>query len=230
MTPFEVPSAMETFRETQPSGCEVLRVAHDGGSAASNALARTWISEGIPVAFEKCPAVYDSMRAWLAGRLEVHPKQIGLTGSARFGTSFTAKKKGQLFGPYSDLDLFVVSGALFRDLCSDFYAWRGDYRSGRAKARTKGERRHWPVNATEVPHRIRDRGLIDVFRIPSHTRYKTAQRALSTMYDLVMKLRVTPCAPSPKKASVRCYKDWDSMVGQMALNLASNAKSVVPRR
>ena len=221
---------METFTETQPSAHEVLRVAHEGGPEAGNALARTWISEGIPAAFEKCPAVYDSMRAWLANELGVHAKEIGLTGSARFGSSFTAKKEGRPFGPYSDLDLFVVSEALFSDLCSDFYAWREDYRAGRAKARSKGERRYWPANATEVPQGIKSRGLIDVFRIPSHTRYRTAQRALSTMYALVLKLRATPCAPSPKRASVRCYKDWDSMVGQMALNLVLNAQSMMPRR
>lgn len=217
MTPFRIPSSMETFTDTCPSGTELLKVAHEGGPDACAALARTWISEGIPVAFERCPAGYDSMRVWLANELNVHPKQIGLTGSARFGSSFVGHRAGRPFGPCSDLDLFVVSKPLFRAYSANFIAWRDDFCSGMVVPSNE-ERVHWPDNAKRIPRNMA-RGFIDVGFIPARRQYKMAQRTLDTMSRLVRKLTATPCLPSPRKASVRCYEDWESLVKQVALNL-----------
>lgn len=218
MTPFRIPSSMETFTDTCPSGNELLRVAHEGGPGACAALARTWVSEGIPAAFEQCPAVYDSMRVWLADELSVHPKQIGLTGSARFGSSFVARKAGRPFGPCSDLDLFVVSKSLFRAYSANFVAWRDDFRSGKIEPRSSKERGHWEVNARLVPRNM-SRGFIDVRFIPSYPQYKMAQRTLDAMFRLKRKLKMTPCSPAPQKASVRCYESWSDLVKQVALSL-----------
>ena len=165
--------------------------------------------------FESCPAVYDSMRAWLAGELEVRPKQIGHTGSPRFDSSLAAHKKGKPLGPRSDLELFVVSDALFGALCADFNAWRDDYRSG-GKTDNNRDRRFWKHNVLEIPGTI-NRGFIIVDRIPALDQYKTAKRILRTMDDLVQKLEAAPCSPSPKEVSVRCYERWGSMVSQMSL-------------
>ena len=66
LTPLEVPHSLETFADTPRSAHDFLTVANEGGLDACAALARTWISEGIPVAFKECPALYDSMRVWLA--------------------------------------------------------------------------------------------------------------------------------------------------------------------
>ena len=90
------------------------------------------------------------------------------------------------------------------------------------------EEKYWKDNAREVPRTIRRR-FIDARRIPARAPYKTAQRTLDTMSRLVRKLEATPRSPSPKDASVRCYGRWESMVSQMALNLATNASSMVPR-
>ena len=218
MTPFEIPISMETFADTCPPGPDLLRVAHEGGDGACSALARTWISEGIPAAFEPCPAVYDSMRVWLANELHVHPKEIGLTGSARFGSSFVARKAGCPFGPCSDLDFFVVSEWLFDAYRTDFLAWRDDFRSGRVVPDTPKRQHHWKNNARQVPRNL-SRGFIDVNRIPTLRSYETAQQTLDTMSRLVAKLGATPRSPSPKYASVRCYEDWRSLIDQMSLSL-----------
>ena len=224
MTPFSVLPSMETFTEAHPSGADVLAIAHEGGPDACEALVRTWITEGIPTAFAECPAVYDSMRVWLADKLSIHPKQIGLTGSARFGSSFVAYKAGRSFGPCSDLDFFVVSETLFTAYCDDFCCWRTDYRSGRATPRT-AERRYWKENVKRVPKNI-NRRFIDVKMIPARPQYQTAQRTLDLMSSLVMKLRATPRSPSPPKASVRCYENWRSVVKQMSISLAPVGASV----
>ena len=218
MTPFSVPPSMETFAETRPSGRDVLAIAYEGGPDACEALARTWITEGIPVAFAECPAVYDSMRVWLANELSIHPKQIGLTGSACFGSSFVAYKAGRPFGPRSDLDFFLVSKALFTAYCDDFCCWRTDYLSGRATPRT-AEERYWKENVKRVPKNI-NRRFIDVKMIPARPQYQTAQRTLDLMSRLVVKLKVTSRSPSPPKASVRCYESWRSVVKQMSISLA----------
>ena len=224
MTPFEVPQSMETFADTCPSARDLLAIANEGGSDACAALARTWISEGIPVAFKDCPAVYDSMRVWLADRLCIHAKQIGLTGSARLGSSFVAQKAGKPFGPSSDLDLFVISESLFAAYRADFFTWRDDFRSGRVAAHNAIEQRYWNNNVVETPRNIKRR-FIDVGRrIPSRRQYKAAQQTLNAMSQLVRKLKATPRSPSPVKASVRCYEDWESFVVQMSLSLRHSSK------
>ena len=229
MTPFSVPPSMETFTKTDPSGTGVLAIAYEGGPDACEALARTWITEGIPVAFAECPAVYDSMRVWLANELSIDPKQIGLTGSARFGSSFVAYKAGRPFGPRSDLDFFLVSEALFTAYRADFCSWRDDFRSGRVKAKNAIEQGHWEDNAERVPKNIRRR-FIDVKKIPARRRYRTAQRTLNLMYLLTEKLKVTLRSPSPRQASVRCYEDWGSVVEQMSINLERSSRTYAKAR
>jgi hypothetical protein len=39
------------------------------------------------------------------------------------------------------------------------------------------------------------------------------------MWEVAEKLKLTPDAPTVRKVSVRVYRDWDSFVLQMALNL-----------
>ena len=217
MTPFDVPPSLATFT-ARPSGQDVYEAARDGCSDTHLALARTWISEGIPVAFEECPAVYDSMRGWMARELDIHAKQIGLTGSARFGSSFSPRKVGRAFGPSSDLDFFVVSETLFRRCHADFRSWHADYRSLEVKPRNSRQRYYWRANAESVPKNI-DRGFIDVSKIPAFPQYETAQRTLDVMSRLVWKLKEASKSPSPARASVRCYDGWTSLLKQMSLNL-----------
>lgn len=224
MKRFEVPPSMETFADTDPLGDDLLKVAEEGGPEARDALARTWITEGIPLAFRECPAVYDSMRVWLGDVLKVHPKLIGLTGSARFGSSFVASKVGRPFRPGSDLDIFVVSQTLFARYRADFVAWRNDFHSGVERPRSDRERRWWLDNAERVPRNI-SRGFIDVRFIPARTRYKAAQHTLDTMSNLVRKLAATPRSPSPPRATVRCYESWGALVRQVSLSLQRSGRS-----
>ena len=70
-----------------------------------------------------CPAVYASMRAWLACELDVHPKEISMTGSGRLGESWVPNQLGIPFGPQSDLDLFLVSSDFFARVEEDFLRW-----------------------------------------------------------------------------------------------------------
>jgi len=78
------------------------------------AIARQWISEGVPFAFGHCPMLYEYIRDWLSQELDVPAKSIAMTGSGSLGTSLVSDKFGQAFNSQSDLDWFIVSESLFQ--------------------------------------------------------------------------------------------------------------------
>lgn len=219
MEPFKHQPSLERLNDTYPEPEMLLEAAHNGGMAARVALVQLWLSEGIPHAFHKCPAIYESVRNWLSGQIDVHAKEISLIGSARLGKSYVPNQLGKPFDSESDLDLLVVSHSLFAKLREEFYLWALHYESGEIDARIPQEsRRFWSSNIEVVPKNIK-RGFIDTRKIPNLPSYPTAQSINNTMWKLVEKLESTPNAPSPKKASIRCYSSWDRFVQQNSLNL-----------
>ena len=220
MKPFKIKYPLQKLVKHYPHPKLLLRVAHEGGEEAQGVIARLWLSEGIPFVFLTCPAVYDTMRYWLGERLEVHPKEIGLVGSAHLGKSLDPCKIGAPFIPNeSDLDLFIVSKSLFEKLKADFFVWSCDFKNGKIKPSYKWEsRRHWKNLNKENSKNIK-RGFITANRIPSRLEYPTVWKVQITMERLVEKLKNTSNSPSPKSASIRCYDSWDSFVQQKSLNL-----------
>ncbi|NOR81533.1 MAG: hypothetical protein GQ529_11995 [Methyloprofundus sp.] len=176
------------------------------------------MSEGIPYAFKDCPGVYESVRSWLAIRLDINPKEVNITGSARIGQSLAPKKMGKPFGEGSDLDLFIISSELFDKLKIDFNEWSFDYESNKVIASNDREDGFWKNNLHRCPKNI-SRGFIDSNVIPNHDKYTYAKNIAQTMYLLKEKLDVTNSAPKVCHASVRCYRSWDSYVRQVSLGL-----------
>ena len=220
MRAFKVKYPLQKLVEHYPHPKLLLRVAREGGEEAQSVIARLWLSEGIPYVFLTCPAVYDTMRYWLGERLEVHPKEIGLVGSAHLGKSLKPCKIGTPFIPNeSDLDLFIVSKNLFERLKTDFFAWSCDFKNGKIKPSYKWEsRHHWKNLNKEVSKNIK-RGFIDAYKIPSRVEYPTVWKVQFTMERLVKRLKSTHNSPRPGRASIRCYDSWDSSVQQKSLNL-----------
>ena len=139
MRAFKIKYPLQELVEHYPDPKLLLRVAREGGEEAQGVIARLWLSEGIPSVFLTCPAVYDAMRYWLGKRLEVHPKEIGLVGSAHLGKSLKPCKIGTPFIPNeSDLDLFIVSENLFERLKIDFFAWSCDFKMEKLSHHTDG--------------------------------------------------------------------------------------------
>ena len=219
MEPFKIPESLKNLTNPYPEPKILLKTAHSGGESARIALAQLWLSEGIPHAFGNCPVIYEAVRFWLSTQLNVHAKEISLVGSARLGKSLNPKKLGKHFSNCeSDLDIFIVSNCLFKALREDFCRWSRDFESGRIKPKKGPESRYWPDNNDRVPKNIQ-RGFIDTYKIPNYPEYPIAQKVNDTMSLLVRKLKITPNAPKPKKASIRCYNSWDSFVQQMLRNL-----------
>lgn len=217
MRPFLVPESVRELKDPYPSARQLLQAA-SGGSDARSALVQLWITEGIPYAFKDCPAVYASMRAWLADRLDIHPKEVSLTGSGRFGQSWVPKKHGAPFGPQSDLDLFLVSSTFLARLKRDFVQWREEYDRGEVTPRSDREATFWEDHRRRGPLNIQW-GFLDSWMIPTWPRYETAQQLADTLWRLTRKLKATPGGPAVKSASMRVYRDFRSLAKQEARNL-----------
>ena len=219
MEHFEIKSPLRELVDHYPEPEELLMVASQGGELARGAIARLWLSEGIPYVFSGCPAIYDSVRCWLGESLGIHPKEIGLIGSARLGKSLAPSKLGKPFTDnQSDLDLFVISIDLFGRLKEDFLSWCCDFKNEKVSPQEGESRRYWKYNYRGVPRNI-ERGFIDANKIPSRRAYPTAWKVQKTMEHLVERLKNTPKAPKPVRASIRCFDSWDSFVRQKSLNL-----------
>jgi hypothetical protein len=129
-------------------------------------LLRLWVSEGIPFAFSGAPMLYESIRGWLASRLEIHPKTITLIGSARLGYSLAPSPKyGRPFGETSDLDFSAITPDLFTQLAADFERWQADLTAGTVHPRSSIEENYWKENGQRLPKNIAN-GFIDPNKIP----------------------------------------------------------------
>ncbi len=218
MEPFSIPAPLRDLTAPYPAPCLVLDAAGRGGEQARIALVRLWLSEGIPHAFRECPAVYEAVRSWLSVRLGVHAKEIGIIGSARLGASLAPKKLGKKFSTTSDLDLVIVSKGLFEKLRVEFCQWSLAFESGKVAAGNPKEEKCWRENNKLVPRNI-ERGFLDPKYIPNHEPYPVTRRIDDSMFLLTGKLKCTPNAPKPSKASVRCYESWDRFMSQKLLSL-----------
>lgn len=220
MRPFNVPPHFADFRDLYPPAADVARLSTTGGYQARLALARLWLSEGIPFAFRQNPALYEQIRCWLASRLSIDPKEITIIGSARLGQSLSSDRFGAPFSERSDLDFTTISAVLFERLTSDFNAWAFEYESRSITPNNGRERHFWDDNLTRGPDII-GRGFVDSKLIPLREPYKCAREIGQAMYLLVEKLKATPGGPKVRRADIRAYRSWDAFARQMALSLSS---------
>lgn len=220
MEPFKVAAPLTKLINPYPDAKSVLDVANKGGDQARIALARLWLSEGIPFAFKDCPGVYESIRTWLSGWLGVVAKEISLTGSARLGESLSPKQAGKPFDEKSDLDFFIVSNTLFENLREDFRSWSFDFESGVLQPTNDREAFFWRDNNSRGTKLIQ-RGFLDSKIIPNRRKYPTTQKINQAMWLLIRKLQITAGAPKVTQASVRCYESWEAYVRQTKLSLVT---------
>lgn len=220
MEPFRITSSLDSLKETYPPSHYFREAISKGGHRGQSAIARLWLSEGIPFAFKEKPGIYEAVREWIGARLSIEPKEISLSGSARIGYSLSPTKYGKIFSKNSDLDIFAISYDLFERIRKDFVLWSNDYEMGKIKPRTQKENLYWRDNLRNLPKNI-NRGFIDHKLIPNFNEYKNVQSTSQTMYLLKEKLNVTQNAPRIREASLRVYKDWPSFTNQIVLNLAN---------
>ena len=219
MQPFDVPGELLELREAYPRAEELRDVAKGSGLLGRAAVARLWMSEGIPYAFRDYPAIYESVRSWLGLRLEVDPKTITVVGSARIGESLSPKNPCRAFGPHSDLDLVAVSDELFQRVKQDFIKWSDLVDRGELKPENKRQSMFWSANLKRCPKNI-ERGFLDARMIPSEEQLSSVAKIYDLMWRLGEKLEATPNAPKVSKASLRVYRSWEDFVRQVGLGFA----------
>lgn len=219
MKPFIISDQLKSVYETYPAANKIVEAGKNGGQETRSALARLWLSEGIPYAFRDCPGVYELMRSWLSNHLDVNAKNFSIVGSARIGTSLAPSKLGTDFNTNSDLDLVAISNSLFSDLREEFCQWSRDFEDERIIPRNNKEEKYWTDN-NKRGHILIQRGFIDQKMIPNLERYPEVRRISDAMAILIHKLKLTENAPNPTHSSLRCYASWDYFVRQISLNLA----------
>lgn len=224
MKPFEISASLATITRRYPSAEQLIWAVRQGQYTDRVAIARQWLSEGIPFAFQECPALYESLRSWLSWKLGIRAKEISLVGSARVGSSLAPRKLGNPFGPGSDLDIFVVSECLFVAMGDDYRRWRLDYQHGRISPRNPREEKLWEDNRSRGKGIIR-RGFIDSKMIPTRGGYDS-RSIHQAMWLLVKKLEVTGFGPILRKSWLRCYNSWESVERQISINLKAAADSL----
>jgi hypothetical protein len=214
MQPFGTTTIYHDFGHRFPDLKALLSIQNSWDDV--QAVARQWLTEGIPYAFIDNPFLYEAIRAWLAKNIQVNPKEITLIGSARLGYAISTGKK---FSPNSDLDLTCISDSIFKTFISVFQQWKQDYEDGRIHPDPYYIRKYWDDNLENVPNNIRH-GFIDTNRVPNLSQYPVARMFNNTLWLLKAKLDITSGAPKIRKGSLRIYKDWNSFITQLALNLS----------
>ena len=218
MEPFKNPPTLKNIVGTYPDAAHIAEAVMSGGQFAKQAIATQWLSEGVPYAFKDAPLIYESVRLWLSIQLDVEPKSINITGSARLGQSLSPKQLGKKFGLHSDLDFFIVSESLFSRIKDEFKQWYADYYSEVVKPRNDNEAGFWRDNAIRGERNLA-RGFIDAKIIPNLEPYRWTREISQTLWLLSKRIEVTTGAPQVKNMSIRCYKTWNDFITQTFLNV-----------
>jgi hypothetical protein len=217
--PFLLDDTAQTLLDCYPEAGDFLGIAKVLAYRDQEAIARLWLSEGIPYGFRDRPILYEALRGWLAQRLRVHAKEITVIGSTRIGFSLAPPPDlGKSFMEESDLDFSVVSAKLFQEVVASFEMWAADFEAGRVHPRGPAEERNWRSNLSFGRRNI-PRGFMDPWKIPQWQRYPTSTRIAQAMWALGRKLQLTKGVSKAPKTSVRVYQDWSAFVRRITFNL-----------
>ena len=217
--PFSVRPRLSSLPSPFPTPDQLREALRNGTRREREIFVRLWLSEGIPFSFRNCPAVFEDLRGWLGNRLDVHPKEITLIGSARIGYSLARGVEfGKEFDDSSDLDFSVISSSLFSLLSQSFSRYVDDYDSRRILPSSDREAERWSENI-RVCRRNIWRGFLDSNKIPNRPFYPVVQNIITAMWYLDKRLSETPEAPRITHSSVRVYRCWGCFVDQVSLNL-----------
>ncbi len=86
-------------------------------------LVDKYLFEGTPYVFRDSPEDLDVLRNHLANRLGCEPQNIHVVGSGRIGFALNPDNYPRRFGTKSDIDVVVVSDALFDRYWHTFLTW-----------------------------------------------------------------------------------------------------------
>lgn len=175
-----------------------------------------YLFDNVPYAFRNIPLLYENVKQYLAMRLDVHPDDIRLVGSAQLGFSLDPNQYGKEFTEKSDLDFVVVNEHMFHEIEEDALRWCEDYEKGVIHPGKNYRKSNWDSNRQVIPNNL-DRGFVDIIKVPSFERYPKVKK----VYDLMTQLQKDLLDFQQFKishSSVRVYKDIPAFYGQAVLN------------
>ncbi|HDY73854.1 MAG TPA: hypothetical protein ENH51_01935 [Euryarchaeota archaeon] len=226
MQPFRPNTILTKLKTAYPQAEDLIEILKDCREEDRLTISRLWMSEGIPFAFKELPCLYEEVRVWLSNRLDIDPKEITIIGSGRIGESLTpGENMGRPFGAHSDLDLVAISNALFEQMKQLFFKWGEAYEAGQIKPKNKRETRFWNENLRVCDDTIQ-RGFIDANKIPNRGSYSLAKKIAQSLFLLPGKIKVSEGGFEIRTTSLRVYRDWNSFMRQVSLNLKIVAESV----
>lgn len=180
-----------------------------------------WLAEGAAQCFSDMPVTYQMVRRLVGNKLGIPARDVGLSGSGKIGFSLSPHKNMSDFDKNgSDLDLFVISAALFQELSIEFNEGVNIVSQNTIGLKEK-ELYFFNINCREVPITLR-KGFVDTNRIPYHpTLYsgRKAKKCYLTAKSIVDALRDDPHRWQLKKSSIRVYNDWSSAIHQKKISL-----------
>lgn len=161
---------------------------------------RAYLQERTPAAFAPQPMLWEAIREWIAQRLKVHAREVGLSGSAQSGFSVKKSKPGAPFDPQgSDLDLFVVNPTYFSAIEIEARNFAARNISGAI----------YKDQVTTVSRQL-GFGFVDLNQIPaSHEQYPKVATARNDVSILVDRLRLHNFMLKP--SHLRIYRDWAAL-------------------
>jgi len=225
--PFEVKKIEKDLKDQFLSATILKSALPKLDSSGRQAVARQWISEGIPYFCKDIPMIYERIREWLSLRLEIHPKKIVVLGSAKTGISFDTDHFGRTFeSNNSDLDLAIVSEHFFKKYVEDFKSWKRNYKNCNIKPKNDFEKRMWDYNIEGIPKYQIPNGFIDSNKVPARDLYETAQTTLNILSELTIQVNETDGILNISKTTLRIYKNWRAFMAQRDRNLKEISEKI----
>lgn len=177
---------------------------------------RLYIFDNLPHFVIKRPLVFDHVRARIAEGLEIDWRDVNLTGSSKLGFSLVAEKWLNDCSDKSDLDFFVISEKIFTGLKEDLLQWNND------DSVNTEQFKQTKINKMK-------KGFIDTWDIGNDKKYPVARKCYAIMWCALQDLQFfwgNGVLEQKSKASIRCYKDRQSAINQMKINIRSAIEEV----
>lgn len=220
--PFEIHDESSSFANKHYPDLETLKKVTLINRNERAEIVRLYFTEGIPYAFINNPVLFEKIRVWLGKHIEVNPKTISLTGSGRIGYTLNPnKEQGKKFSNSSDLDFIIVDKELFIKLGNELSDFARIFKS---KPDSFIEKHQYLINNILEIERNIPRGFIDHWKIANWQALKATNNLYSLLKHLLERMKITKDSPTPVKATVRIYKDWDSCIDRISFNLNSALK------
>lgn len=180
-------------------------------------MMRTWVQDRSPVAFSSEPYLWEAVREWIAKKYNLSPRQIGLAGSAQIGFSTHPRKAFARFQKDgSDLDIYIVSEALFKTLEQEALLF--------IKRQRTAEKSDFLQQADTI-ERIIKRGYVDIHHIPAkREHYPYCARLKNDASILIDKLGLSGFRLKP--SHFRVYADWHAKAKWTKIQIDALVKSL----